>query len=74
MAHDIGGVSEAVRDGETGLLVPEDRPAQLAASFEKLIHDEALRRKLGEAGRAWAGQNCWKQSADALFRVTETAE
>jgi phosphatidylinositol alpha-1,6-mannosyltransferase len=74
VAHDIGGVSEAVRDGETGLLVPEDRPAQLAASFEKLIHDEALRRKLGEAGRAWAGQNCWKQSADALFRVTETAE
>ena len=39
VAHDVGGVSEAVLDGETGLLVPPDRPAQLAAAFEKLIHD-----------------------------------
>jgi len=67
VAHDIGGVSEAVLDGETGLLVPPDRPAQLAAAFEKLIHDPALRRRLGEAGRTWAGRNCWKQSATALF-------
>jgi glycosyltransferase involved in cell wall biosynthesis len=73
VAHDIGGVSEAVLDGQTGLLVPTDRPAQLAAAFEKLIHDEALRLKLGEAGREWAGRNCWKQSAEALFRVAETA-
>jgi glycosyltransferase involved in cell wall biosynthesis len=74
VAHDIGGVSEAVLDGLTGLLVPTDRPAQLAAAFERLIHDEALRQKLGEAGREWAGRNCWKQSADALFRVAETVE
>jgi glycosyltransferase involved in cell wall biosynthesis len=67
VAHDIGGVSEAVLDGQTGLLVPPDRPAQLAAAFEKLIHDEALRRRLGAAGRQWAGRNCWRQSAEALF-------
>jgi glycosyltransferase involved in cell wall biosynthesis len=67
VAHDIGGVSEAVLDGETGLLVPPDRPAQLAAAFEKLIHDPALRHRLGDAGRTWAGRNCWKQSAAALF-------
>jgi len=69
IAHDIGGVSEAVLDGLTGLLVPPDRPAQLAAAFEKLIHDEPLRKKLGSAGREWATRNCWKQSADALFRI-----
>jgi glycosyltransferase involved in cell wall biosynthesis len=74
VAHDIGGVSEAVLDGLTGLLVPTDRPAQLAAAFEKLIHDDVLRRKLGEAGREWAGRNCWKQSAEALFRMSEIAE
>ena len=74
VAHDIGGVSEAVLDGITGLLVPEDRPAQLAAAFEKLIHDDGLRRKLGDAGREWAGRNCWKESAEALFRPAEIAE
>jgi phosphatidylinositol alpha-1,6-mannosyltransferase len=68
VAHDVGGVSEAVRDGVTGLLVPPHRPAQLAAAFEKLIHDEPLRRQLGAAGREWATRNCWAESAEALFR------
>jgi phosphatidylinositol alpha-1,6-mannosyltransferase len=67
VAHAIGGVSEAVQDGITGLLVPPNRPAQLAAAFERLIHDENLRQRMGEAGRDWAGRNCWKQSAEALF-------
>ena len=67
VAHDVGGVSEAVIDGVTGLLVPPHRPAQLAAAFEKLIHDPELRAKLGAAGREWAGRNCWKESAEALF-------
>ncbi len=71
VAHTIGGVSEAVVDGVTGLLVPPHRPAQLTAAFEKLITDGVLRRQLGEAGREWARRNCWKQSAEALFRQDE---
>jgi glycosyltransferase involved in cell wall biosynthesis len=67
VAHDVGGVAEAVVDGKTGLLVPPQRPAQLAAAFEKLIHDPELRRKMGAAGRSWANRNCWKESAEALF-------
>jgi glycosyltransferase involved in cell wall biosynthesis len=67
VAHDVGGVAEAVLDGKTGLLVPPHRPVQLAAAFEKLIHDPHLRRKLGTAGREWALRNCWRQSATALF-------
>ncbi|MEO5960990.1 MAG: glycosyltransferase family 4 protein [Opitutaceae bacterium] len=67
VAHDVGGVSEAVADGVTGLLVPPHRPAQLAAAFEKLIHDPELRHLLGAAGREWATRNCWKESAEALF-------
>ena len=35
IAHDVGGVSEAVMEGVTGLLVPPHRPAQLAAAFKK---------------------------------------
>lgn len=72
VAHDVGGVSEAVMDGVTGVLVPPDRPAQLAAAFEKLIHDAPLREKLGHAGREWATRNCWKDSAETLFRPVAT--
>jgi phosphatidyl-myo-inositol dimannoside synthase len=67
VAHDVGGVAEAVVDGKTGLLVPPHRPAQLAAAFEKLIHDPELRHRMGAAGRSWANRNCWKESAEALF-------
>ncbi len=73
VAHDVGGVSEAVLDGRTGLLVPPHRPAQLAAAFEKLIHDEALRRSLGAAGREWARRTRWEESASALFGSAQTA-
>ena len=72
VAHDVGGVKEAVVDGVTGLLVPPNRPAQLAAAFEKLIHEPALREQLGEAGRAWATRNCWRESAEALFNPAWT--
>lgn len=67
VAHRIGGVSEAVIDGETGLLVTPERPAELAAAFEKLFHDEKLRLSLGEAGRVWASHNRWEENASTLF-------
>jgi len=67
VAHNIGGVPEAVRDGKTGLLVTPDRPAELAAAFEKLIHDAPLRMRLGEAGRIWASRNRWEENASTLF-------
>jgi glycosyltransferase involved in cell wall biosynthesis len=67
VAHRVGGVSEAVRDGVTGLLVTPGRPAELAAAFEKLIHDVPLRRRLGDAGRIWASRNCWQENASTLF-------
>ncbi len=67
VAHAVGGVGEAVKDGVTGILVPPHRPAQLAAAFERLIHDEDLRHRMGQAGREWAGRNCWRESAAALF-------
>jgi phosphatidyl-myo-inositol dimannoside synthase len=71
IAHRVGGVPEAVRDGVTGLLVTPDRPAELAAAFEKLIHDAPLRKRLGSAGRVWAARNCWMENASTLFKHSE---
>lgn len=67
IAHAIGGVPEAVVDGETGLLVaPGDGPA-LTAAFARLLGDPALRRRLGDAGRVRAWRHSWRDSAQALF-------
>ena len=51
VASDVGSVREAVRDGETGLLVPPENAAALAAAIRRLVADGELRRRLGEAGR-----------------------
>ncbi|HEX5467796.1 MAG TPA: glycosyltransferase family 4 protein [Gaiellaceae bacterium] len=51
VAADVGSVREAVRDGETGLLVPPDDPAALAKAIARLLEDEDLRRRLGASGR-----------------------
>ena len=52
LSTDVSGIPELVIDGETGLLVPQRDPQALAAALRRLLGDEALRRRLGEAGAA----------------------
>ncbi|MCL6607006.1 MAG: glycosyltransferase family 4 protein [Geminicoccaceae bacterium] len=47
----VSAIPEAVEDGRTGLLVPPDDPAALAAAIERLARDPLLRQHLGGAGR-----------------------
>lgn len=51
VATDVGGIGEAVANGETGLLVPSDNPVELAAAISTLLDDAALRVRMGQAGR-----------------------
>lgn len=51
VATEVGGVAEAVVDGETGLLVPPGDPEALARAVEALLEDPGLRTRLGRAGR-----------------------
>ena len=52
-----GGIPEAVADGETGLIVPTRDPAALAQAIVRLLQDEPLRQRMGEAGRARATEH-----------------
>jgi glycosyltransferase involved in cell wall biosynthesis len=54
VASNVGGVAEAVVDGETGFLVPAADTGALARALERLLADGDLRRRLGAAGRARA--------------------
>lgn len=52
VASDVGGVAEAVVDGQTGLLVrPRDQEG-LTAALRRLVEDPGLRQQLGRAGQA----------------------
>ncbi len=60
-----GALPEVVgTDGETGLQVPPDDPGALAAAIGRLLDDEALRRRLGAAGRERVlGRFTWEVTA-----------
>ena len=50
VATTAGGIPEVVEDGVTGLLVPPQNSAALADAIVRLLQDEPLRRRMGEAG------------------------
>jgi len=47
-----GGIPEVVDEGRTGLLVEPRDPHQLADAILRLIQDEAMRKRMAEAGYA----------------------
>ena len=51
VAGNSGGIPDAVRDGETGFLVPPEDPAAFADAICRVLADGALARRLGENGR-----------------------
>lgn len=51
VAGDSGGIRSAVRDGETGFVVPPTDVEAVAGAMAMLLRDEGLRRRMGDAGR-----------------------
>jgi glycosyltransferase involved in cell wall biosynthesis len=68
VATAVGGNPELITDGETGLLVPPEDPAALAAAIARLIREPALARRLGETARRRVEQ---EYTLDAMVRRME---
>lgn len=51
VATDVGGIREAVADGETGLLVDSENPRALADAISSLLAHTDLRDRMSIAGR-----------------------
>jgi hypothetical protein len=56
VATDVGGVADIVRDGDTGLLVPPEDPAALAAAVTRVLTDDRLADRLRRAAFALAAE------------------
>jgi glycosyltransferase involved in cell wall biosynthesis len=56
VASRVGGIVDVIKDGETGLLVPEKNPDALAEAVQRLLGDPALAHRLGEQGYAYASE------------------
>ena len=57
VATAAGGVPDVIENGITGLLVPPNEPAALAAAIERMLSESALRTRLVAAGSAMVEQN-----------------
>jgi len=72
IASRSGGIPEAVREGETGLLVDQDDAAAVAQTAIRLLGDERLRHRMGAAGReAVERYYNWDRVAADLIRIDE---
>lgn len=69
IAHDIGGVSDAVIHEQTGLLAPPGDRAALAAALNRLIEDQDMRKNFGNAAREHAFAHTWQDNVDRLFKA-----
>jgi glycogen(starch) synthase len=74
VAFDVGGVNEAVRNGETGLLVKRGNSDKLADALLKLLGDKTLREKMGVNGRRFVTENfTWDICAQKMLNVYHEA-
>jgi glycosyltransferase involved in cell wall biosynthesis len=68
VACDTGGLRDAIRHEETGLLVPVRDPEALRAAVVRLLGDDELRTRLGAAARA-AARDQFSQEAEATALI-----
>lgn len=70
----VGAVAGGlVRDGETGLVAPAGDPDALIGAVERLLADDALRARLGDAAREAVRPYTYDAMADAFGRALATA-
>lgn len=71
IAHAIGGLSEMIEDGRTGLLADPRDPASLATAMQRLFEDPGLAAALGVAGRerlaTHYNRDLWLQRTRELY-------
>ncbi len=73
IATNVAGSPEAVKDGETGILVPPRDPKALAEAIVKLILHPELIKQYGEAGQKLVDQNfSYKKMISQYIQLYQT--
>lgn len=73
IATRLGGIVDLVRDGETGLLVDEAAPEQIARAIRALARDSARAGRLAVAGRGLVMRHFTRQASAEKFSALYAA-
>lgn len=71
IASPVGGLPELVRDGETGILLPEPSPEAIAQAVRKLHEDVSLRERLRQNAFAHASSFDGSRAVEQIVKVYE---
>lgn len=72
IAYDVPGLRDAVRDGETGLVVPPT-PASMASAMTRLTSNPESYARFVDAGRRWSATFSFDNVTDAMRSAVEDA-
>jgi glycosyltransferase involved in cell wall biosynthesis len=67
VSTNVGGVGELIKDGQTGYLAPPKNPEMLAEAMERLLKNQDLAKRMGEAGK----ENSKKYTSRRLIKDIE---
>lgn len=71
VARDAPGLRDSIRDGETGILVAGDDPADYARALAPLLEDGDDARAMRRRALAWSARFDWDRAADELLEAIE---
>jgi D-inositol-3-phosphate glycosyltransferase len=69
VASAVGGLTEIVEDGQTGILVAGREPQSYATAIARLLDDEPLRLRMGDAARLRAASFTWTRAVERLAAI-----
>jgi D-inositol-3-phosphate glycosyltransferase len=69
IASDVGGLTTLVQDGKNGYRVKVNDAEAMARAIEKLMDNEALRRRMGHRASCYAEDYSWPKVVDKLIDV-----
>ena len=69
VAADSGGIRDAVVDGKTGIIVPENDVHATAEAVKKLLDNPGLRNEMGNAGYEYAQKHDWQHIGEQYIEV-----
>ncbi|MFI5781726.1 D-inositol-3-phosphate glycosyltransferase [Nocardia sp. NPDC051570] len=67
LAAHVGGLGTAVRDGVSGLLVPDHSTGEWSSALRLLLDDPARLDRMGRAARGHAANFSWEHTAEGLL-------
>lgn len=71
VVYDVDGLRDSVRDGQTGVVCPANRPDSLAVEAMRLLEDGGRYSLLQANALEWSREFSWDRAAEVFMEIAE---